>query len=92
MIERDFVSRHGTLDLIARSERMLLVCELCQHLSPGAAETPRPDRRALRLATGAWLIERGRRSLPAELRFDRITVHLNRSGELVGLEHQPDAH
>ena len=91
VLDRDLAPRAGAHGLVASSERLLLFCELRVHLSPGLARSYDGARRRLRLAAAAWLVERPGRALPPAMRFDVITVHLNRSGELVGLEHLPDA-
>ena len=47
---------------------------------------------APRVAAVAWLKAARRRRGYARIRFDRLAVHLGVGGELVGLEHEPDAY
>ena len=47
---------------------------------------------APRVAAIAWLKAARRRRRYTRIRFDRLAVHLGAGGELVGLEHEPDAY
>jgi hypothetical protein len=47
-------------------------------------------RKRLRLSASAWLTGQQSRGF-REVRFDRIDVYLSPGGELVGLEHYPNA-
>jgi putative endonuclease len=99
VVEANFRTRQGELDLVARSERFLVFCEVKTRirrakpgpLGPLAAIGAR-KRRRLRLMAREWLAGRaldGPR--PPEIRFDAIGVELEPSGRLVGLEHLEDA-
>jgi putative endonuclease len=99
VIDANFRTRHGELDLVARDERFLVFCEVKTRvprgdpgpLGPFAAIGPR-KRRRLRLMAREWL---GARAVdgprPPEIRFDAIGVEIDPSGRLVGLEHLEDA-
>ena len=79
-------------DLIAAAEERLIVCGVraLGPLTPAEANGNGLQRRRLWRSAAAWLGERG--ALPwRTLRFDLISVYLNPEGELVGLEHTPDA-
>jgi putative endonuclease len=99
VVEANFRTRHGELDLVARSERFLVFCEVKTRirrgepgpLGPFAAIGAR-KRRRLRLMAREWLSVRaldGPR--PREIRFDAIGVEIEPSGRLVGLDHLEDA-
>jgi putative endonuclease len=95
IVERNFRTRYGELDLIAADDASLVFCEVKARivrgdpgpLGPFASIGPR-KRRQVRLMARLWLAARSdRRSRPAELRFDAIGVTLDPSGRLVGIEH-----
>jgi hypothetical protein len=72
------------------SRRELLFCELAEEHGLGQASATPSPRRRLRRAALAWLAEHPEVDVRA-LRFDRLTVFTNPHGELVGVEHLPDA-
>ena len=100
VLERNFRTRFGELDIVAASSRHLVICEVKTRVGP-----PRPGglgplasvgarkRRRLRLMAREWLAARadreGRR--PQELRFDAIGICLASDGRLLALEHVEDA-
>jgi putative endonuclease len=103
IVDRNFRSRHGELDLIAAGKGCLVFCEVktrvardgSTELGPLASVGARKQRQVRQMAR-EWLA--ARRSglaggLPElagrlpELRFDAIGVTLDRGGELVALEH-----
>lgn len=99
VVEANFRTRQGELDLVARNARFLVFCEVKTRirrskpgpLGPLAAIGAR-KRRRLRLMAREWLAAReldGPR--PPEIRFDAIGVEIDPSGRLVGLEHLEDA-
>lgn len=99
VIDANFRTRRGELDIVARDERFLVFCEVKTRvprgdrgpLGPFAAISPR-KRRQLRLMARQWLAARpieGHR--PPEIRFDAIGVEVDPSGRLVKLEHLEDA-
>ena len=78
-------------DLIAGRWPRLIACQVRARRIIGPVEDHRPTaRRSLRLSTSAWLARKAALGF-GELRFDRIDVYLSPGGELVGLEHYPDA-
>ncbi|HEX2232019.1 MAG TPA: YraN family protein [Thermoleophilaceae bacterium] len=96
IVDRNFRTRYGELDLVAAGDGCLVFCEVktrversrSSPLGPLASVGPR-KRRQVRLMAREWLgARRSRlaRGLP-ELRFDAIGVTLDRGGELVALEH-----
>lgn len=100
VLERNFRTRRGELDVVARNERFLLFCEVKTRilseaaggpLGPFAAIGPR-KRRRVRLMATEWLATRrvpGPR--PPELRFDAIGVEFDSAGRMTALEHLEDA-
>jgi putative endonuclease len=98
VVERNFRTRYGELDLIARDARFLVFCEVKARiagraggaedvLGPLAAVGPRKQRQVRAMAR-EWLSQgslSGAR--PAELRFDAIGVSFDATGRLLSLEH-----
>ncbi len=100
IVDRNFRTRHGELDVVAALPRCLVFCEvktrLVQRLGgdfpPLSAVGPRKQRK-LRAMAREWLgsdaVRTARR--PGEIRFDAIGVTLDREGRLLRLEHIEDA-
>lgn len=98
VVERNYRTRYGELDVVARDARFLVICEvktrivrdgagLSDVLGPFAAIGPRKQRQVRAMARewlGQALLEGTR---PSELRFDAIGVSFDAAGELVALEH-----
>ena len=98
VVERNFRTRYGELDVVARDSRFLVFCEVKTRivsrgagvqdvLGPFAAIGPRKQRQVRAMAR-EWLAEgalRGAR--PPELRFDAIGVSFDATGRLLALEH-----
>jgi putative endonuclease len=101
LLERNFRTRYGELDLVAADDRSIVFCEVKTRVEPSRAGPATgidaigpAKRRRLRAMAAQWLHDRPpgdsrpRRDL---LRFDAIGVTLSREGALVSLEHVPDA-
>jgi putative endonuclease len=103
ILDANFRTRHGELDIVAADERCLVFCEVKTRvvrggpgdrgcgsdgeLGPFAAIGP-GKRRRLRLLAREWLAARGHDGpWRAEVRFDAIGVELDRHGRLVRLDH-----
>lgn len=98
IVERNFRTRWGELDIIAFDGRTLVFCEVkCRRL-PGAVaragasvdpfESVHPAKRAqVRRMAARWLVERRDRPRAQDLRFDAIGVTLDGAGRLVRLDH-----
>jgi putative endonuclease len=97
VVERNFRTRYGELDVVARDARFLVFCEVktrivraepgTEVLGPFASIGPRKQRQVRAMAR-EWLTQgrlEGRR--PSELRFDAIGVSFDAHGRLVALEH-----
>ena len=92
IVERNYRTRWGELDIIAFDGRTLAFCEVkTRRLSRGTGspfDGLRPPKRAqVRKMAGSWLIERRERPYADELRFDAIGVTLDGRGSLIELEH-----
>jgi putative endonuclease len=100
ILERNFRTRHGELDVVASNSRYLVFCEVKTRRARAAAGALGPlvsvggeKRRRLRLMARQWLRERasGERPHPAQMRFDAIGIVLDRRGRVLELEHVEDA-
>ena len=100
VVERNFRTRYGELDLVAANSRALVFCEVKTRLE-GSRHGPagpldaigRDKRRRLRLMAAQWLASRTgeARYGPALLRFDAIGITLTAAGAISRLEHVEDA-
>jgi putative endonuclease len=92
IVDRNFRTRWGELDIVAFDGRTLAFCEVKTRRAGAAAITPfdslhaRKRRQVRKIARG-WLAARGRDRFAVALRFDAIGVTLDRSGHLVSLDH-----
>ncbi len=97
VLDANFRTRHGELDIVAADARCLVFCEVKTRLAasggrdaelgPLVAIGPRKQRR-LRLLAREWLAQRGADApWRPELRFDAVAVELDRAGRLVRLDH-----
>ena len=95
ILDRNFRTRRGELDLVAHDGRRLVFCEV---KTRGFAGEPGPfgplvavgpdKRKRVRAMAREWLRERSATVAPAEeLRFDAIGIRLDRSGRLAALDH-----
>lgn len=96
LLEANFRTRHGELDVVAANENCLVFCEVKTRVlasRTGAALSPFAaigalKRRQVRLMAREWLALRGSEApWRAELRFDAIGVEVDQHGRLVRLEH-----
>jgi putative endonuclease len=96
VIDRNFRTRRGELDIVASDRRFLLFCEVKTRVvrggvdafGPFASVGPRKQRQ-VRAVAREWLAANSSadRPRPARLRFDAIAVSLDGSGRLLALEH-----
>jgi putative endonuclease len=92
IVERNYRTRWGELDIIAFDGRTLAFCEVKTRRTSDPQRSPlesvRGAKRArIRKMAGRWLVERTERPYADELRFDAIGITLHPSGRLVRLEH-----
>jgi len=95
IVDANYRTRHGELDVVAADERFLVFCEVKTRvlartggeLGPLTAIGPDKRRRVRRMAR-EWLAERSAlTACPPEIRFDAIGVSFDQDGRLLGLEH-----
>ncbi len=92
IIERNYRTRWGELDIVAFDGRTLAFCEVKTRRLGGARGGPfdavgRGKQARVRKMAGSWLIERRERPRADVVRFDAIGVTFDREGRLVALEH-----
>jgi putative endonuclease len=92
IVERNYRTRWGELDIIAFDGRTLAFCEVKTRRANPAGVSPLDAVRSLKRAqvrkmAGRWLIDRTDRPRADTLRFDAIGVIVDPAGRLVSLEH-----
>jgi putative endonuclease len=92
IVERNYRTRWGELDIVAFDGRTLAFCEVKTRRAPAGGASPLEAVRArkrsrVRRMAGSWLVERTDRPRAEHLRFDAIGVTFDRAGSLVSLEH-----
>ncbi len=92
IVERNFRTRWGELDIVAFDGRTLAFCEVKARRIGGRAGAPLEavaagKRAQVRKMAGRWLVERRERPYAEVLRFDAIGVSFDAAGRLVSLEH-----
>jgi putative endonuclease len=94
VLDSNFRTRYGELDLVAADDRCLVFCEVKTRLGPRrsaelgplASVGPRKRRQVRRIAR-EWLAQGGRPGAGRpELRFDAIGIELDGAGRLLRLE------
>src|SRR5437763_10159211 len=88
IVERNYRTRWGELDIVAFDGRTLAFCEVKtrRRATPGRdpLESVRSRKRSrVRRMAGRWLVERTDRPYADNLRFDAIGVTLDPAGRLV---------
>jgi putative endonuclease len=104
IVDRNFRAREGEIDLVATAGSTLIFCEVKTIVTRGTGSGRGPayaleavgtaKRRQVRRISRLWLSEgrAGTLSRPTlNIRFDAIGVRLSPGGELLDLEHVPDA-
>ena len=92
IVERNYRTRWGELDIVAFDGRTLAFCEVKTRRLAASGRSPLESvrtvkRSRVRKMAGRWLIERTDRPYADTLRFDAIGVTLDPAGRLVSLEH-----
>ncbi|MBA2506174.1 MAG: YraN family protein [Thermoleophilaceae bacterium] len=100
LIEANFRTRFGELDIVARGEGCLVFCEVKTRVGSGLNGPANPldaiglaKRRRLRMMAGQWLMAKSGEvgGYTPDLRFDAIGINLSSRGDLLALEHIEDA-
>ena len=103
ILERNYRTRFGELDIVASDGRTLVFCEVKTRRarsargdepfgSLGPLDSVGPAKREqVRRMAGRWLSERRNHPRAVLLRFDAIGIRLDAAGELVSLDHVEDA-
>lgn len=90
IVERNYRTRYGEIDLVAHDARTLVFCEVKTRRSgarsPFESLGSAKQRQVRRMAT-EWLAERRERPRAADLRFDAVAVSVDATGRLARLEH-----
>ena len=91
IVERNFRTRWGELDIVAFDGTTLAFCEVKTRRlsrSGGPFEGFRtPQRQRIRKMAGAWMIEHTDRPYAELLRFDAIGITIDATGKLVSIDH-----
>jgi putative endonuclease len=94
IVDRNFRTRFGELDLVAANDRALVFCEVKTRVAGSSAGPDGPfdaighrKQRRLRALAREWLASRRPRPHRRDLRFDAIGVTLTPGGQLLALEH-----
>ena len=92
IVERNYRTRWGELDIVAFDGRVLTFCEVKTRRARATGASPleavRPRKRSqVRKMAGRWLVERTDRPYADSIRFDAIGVTLDAGGRLISLEH-----
>ncbi len=92
IVERNYRTRWGELDIVAFDGRTLAFCEVKTRRSGGSCGGPfealGPAKQArVRKMAASWLIERRDRPHADVVRFDAIGVTFDAAGNLASLDH-----
>ena len=91
VLERNYRTRWGELDLVCFDGRTLVFCEVKTRRAGGGGRLWESlgtgKRRQVRSIAASWLVERADRPTAPELRFDAIGVVLDARERVVVLEH-----
>jgi putative endonuclease len=92
IVERNYRTRWGELDIVAFDGRVLAFCEVKARRLSSADRSPfeaiGPYKRLrVRKMAASWLVERKRRPYADTMRFDAIGVTFDPAGRLVEIEH-----
>ena len=100
LLERNFRTRYGELDLVSRAGDCLVFCEVKTRITGGRSGPPTAldaigpaKQRRLRLMAREWLRLRAADHgvLPRDMRFDAIGIVVDARRQLVALDHVEDA-
>ncbi len=92
IVERNYRTRWGELDIIAFDGQTLTFCEVKTRRMAAGSGSPfdairQRKRLQVRKMAASWLRERKQRPYAAAMRFDAIGVTFDLAGRLVAIEH-----
>ncbi len=92
ILERNYRTRWGELDIVAFDGRTLAFCEVKSRRTRGRAGSPleavsAAKQTQVRRMAGRWLVERRERPYAEVLRFDAIGMTFDAADRLISLEH-----
>jgi putative endonuclease len=92
IVERNFRTRWGELDIVARRDGTLAFCEVKTRRAAGRAGGPleavsRVKQVQVRRMGARWLVDRRNRPFAEIIRFDAIGVTFDSAGRLLALQH-----
>jgi putative endonuclease len=92
IVERNYRTRWGELDIVARQGRTLAFCEVKARRAGGSAGGPfeavgRDKQTRVRKMANSWLLAHRDRPYADVIRFDAIGVTFDAAGQLLALEH-----
>jgi putative endonuclease len=100
VVERNYRTREGELDIVARRQPVLVFCEVKTIVARGSGRGPaypleavgNAKRAQVRRIARSWMSEHAAlaRGCPS-VRFDAIGITLSTQGELLSLEHVENA-
>lgn len=96
ILERNYRTRWGELDIVAFDGRELVFCEVKTRRATNGRVWPLESvhphkRRQVRRMASSWLRERPDHPYARAIRFDAIGVTVDRAGRLLSLEHLEEA-
>jgi putative endonuclease len=97
IVERNFRTRYGELDIVAADGRALVFCEVRARVGSEAIalalESIGPGKRLqLRKMAREWLrLSQAERPFTGAMRFDAVAVRITPDGRVLALEHIRDA-
>jgi putative endonuclease len=91
ILDRNYRTRHGELDLVAFDGRTLVFCEVKTRRATKAAvpwdALGNSKRLQVRRMAASWLAHRAGRPYAADLRFDAVGITFDPAGRLLALDH-----
>ena len=97
VLERNFRTRHGELDIVATDRDSLVFCEVRTRVGPRgiplALESIGPGKQLqLRRMAGEWLrLSSAERPWTRVIRFDAVAVAIAPNGRVLAIQHVRDA-
>lgn len=92
ILERNFRTREGEIDIVAADRRTIVFCEVKTRVGPHRDRDPlesvhRRKQAQVRRLARHWLAARPQHPHASELRFDAIGVTIDAAGRLLRLDH-----